>query len=101
MQELASFTDDQLLLELRRRGRLARLDHTASIDGYALLQGMSMEYAMHSVFREIGEELFRKIGPDPTGTVPGFTVTKDCSGDKFAPTKIHLPLNFVVEKKGA
>lgn len=103
-EKLAQFTDEELLLELRHRKRLMRLEADYVIEGWRLRMGEGAfqpdEYIQINLAKCIGEKIGHSILAGKF-KVPGqrvergsFTMFPDY-GERDK--KFIFPLNFVVE----
>lgn len=96
------FTDEELLMELRHRGRLKRLEGQFIQEGWRKESGPPEEYIFRRMCREIGDEIGLNVAAKKL-KLPGQKVEQG----HFLPgpyTSRHLDikyrvvLNFVVEK---
>jgi hypothetical protein len=93
-----AYTDTELLLELRRRGRLNRVEAFTVAPGYSVSNGYPLEHQMSGTFRELGHELCKAhlAGRKLTG----FKVEHGDFG-RFGNSgtpdrKITVPCNYVI-----
>lgn len=103
-EKLAQFTDEELLLELRHRERLKRIEADYIIEGWRLRMGEGAfppdEYIQINLAKCIGEKIGHGILAGKF-KVPGQRVERggfQMFTDPVEPDKkFILPLNFVVE----
>lgn len=99
---LQTFSDEDLLLELRRRGRLARVDVENIVPDRYLKDGMPVDYQIDRAWREFAHEAARLHinGLAPTGakvenvrgdnkTVPAFETGR----------RVRFAVNYVVDRR--
>ena len=99
--DLQKFNDDELLLELRRRKRFARIQYTGFIPRYITkAEGVNApdDYVFPRMFSELGRELARKYlgGELP---LPGMKRERENETHFTYLEKFTIPMNIVVEKK--
>lgn len=102
--ELRKFSDDDLLLELRRRGRFARVETSHTIEGWRLAFGSAppREYILKSLFKELGVVISERVIPGQV-KIPGMKEEKGFFTDRprysgHQDLRYTIPLNFVVDK---
>lgn len=94
---MENFSDEQLLLELRNRGRLDSVEYRGHASGYSLSQGMPRSYLVELAMREIANLIAHKYGETPE-LITGFEWSTAAAEHSFRDVKFKLPLNFIVEK---
>lgn len=99
--ELKKFTDDELLLELRRRKRFARIQYSCIVPRYITeAEGVNApdEYVFPRMFSELGRELARSylVGELP---LPGMKRERENVTPFSYNERFIIPMNIVVEKK--
>lgn len=93
------FSDDDLLLELRRRGRIGRVDYHTIAPSYAVQAGYPLEEQLIETYRHLGNALLRKAHP-----MPGFKNENGNFLDAFPypasakDRKVTVVLNFILDK---
>jgi hypothetical protein len=74
-QATLELTDNDLILELRRRGRMGRIEVVETVPGHFVMQGMPLIYQVETAFKRIGNELFNLHEKGPRmQRMPGFMV---------------------------
>lgn len=96
------FTDEELLLELRRRGRLKRLEGQFIQEGWRKEHGPPEEYILRRLCRDIGDQIgievaakkFQLIGQkrEEGHFLPGPYTSRHLD------VRYRIPFNFVVDK---
>lgn len=91
------YTDDDLLRELRRRGRLARIEAESTVPGRIVEAGCSVEHQTKDTCRALGGELAKFITSGRT--MPGYQVTEVSPEWSCVPPdrKQRIVLIFVVD----
>lgn len=94
------YSDDELLLELRRRGRIARVEAADVVPG-GYVDDVKLDYQFHRVFSMAADEIARHIGTHER--MPGATVRPVKSvyalPEMPAGREMRMALNVIVEKK--
>ncbi len=98
---LKHFDDRTLLLELRARKRLARVEYQTIAPSHAVRTGYPFEHQLRSTFTELGYWLAKKHQEGWTST--GFKTENgnfvdflDGGNGDGGDRKIYMPLNYVV-----
>ena len=99
--ELRRFSDEDLLLELRRRKRFARIQYSCVIPRHITkAEGVNApdDYVFQRMFSELGRELASKYlgGELP---LPGMKRERENETHFTYLEKFTIPMNIVVEKK--
>lgn len=101
--EFQAFTDAQLLLELRRRKVLARVDYHNVAPGYAVAQGYPLDRQIREAYEGLADQLNRAHQPDrqPPGckVERGGFLPGSFSQHEHPDRKVTLVLNYVVDFK--
>lgn len=97
-QILDPITDEQLIAEIRRRGRVQRLEASYILEGWKIAQGSSPpdDYIIERLYRQIGHALWCK-----SPRLPGIKIEEGhfiASSYHTKDRKFTIPINFVVEK---
>ena len=96
------YSDEELLIELRRRGRLARVEGEDIAPEYAVKDGMPLEYQIERVWHSITHECARlhMSNTIPTGakldTVMGDGVSRP---QHEKGRRVRFAVNYVVDRK--
>ena len=95
------YSDEELLLELRRRGRFTRVEaETIAPDRY-IVEGLTIEYQIERTWREVAYEAAKL---HIKGKIPLGTKIENVRGDgtHMSPydkgRRLRFALNFVVDK---
>lgn len=105
-EKLREFTDEELLMELRRRNRLKRVESNHIIEGWRLALGPNANPPDEYLRIRLAEQVGRRIGEavvSRTFKIPGDRVeegffTEYPERSNFRKDKRFIfPLNFVVE----
>lgn len=94
------YSDDELLLELRRRGRIARVEAADVVPG-GYVDDIKLDYQFHRVFSMAADEIARQIGTHER--IPGASV--EIVDDRYRSPgfppgrRMRMALNVIVEKK--
>ncbi len=94
------FTDVELLLELRRRGVLGRVDAHVIVPAYAVDDGYPIEHQMREAYRKLGDELYRVHLPH--SMPPGSKVERGrfdgfMQSSREKDRKVTIVINYVRE----
>jgi hypothetical protein len=96
------YTDDELLMELRRRGRLARVECENIAPVRLIADGMPIDYQIEIAWRDIAHEAARL---HVQGRIPTGAKIENVQGDgTLAPPhekarRIKFAVNYVVDKR--
>lgn len=96
------YSDDELLIELRRRGRIARVECENIAPKRYIAAGMPLDYQIERAWREIAQEAARLHigGRKPTGvkveTVQGDNISMPPSEKG---RRVRFAVNYVVDKR--
>jgi len=95
------YTDEDLLIELRRRGRLARVECENIVPDRYVTDGLAIEYQIKNAWRDIAQEAARLHvqGRAPTGAK---VENVQGNGLSMPPSekgrRIRFAVNYVVDK---
>lgn len=100
-KKLKELTDEELLMELRRRGRLRRVVVEQIIPGFRVHMSSCPpdEYMISKMAQEVGYEIGQKLLAGRF-KIPGNRIERGKfinNPDIYQDKKFILPLNFVVE----
>lgn len=103
VRALAQYSDVQLLLELRRRKVLARIDYHSIVPGYAVASGYPLDGQIQDTYRGLADQLNRAHQTDrqppgckvEKGTFLPWSPHSEDAGDR----KVTIVLNYVVDVK--
>jgi hypothetical protein len=103
VRALAQYSDVQLLLELRRRKVLGRVDYHTIIPGYAVASGYPLDGQILDTYRGLAEKLNRahQVDRQPPGckVETGGFIPGSFSQHEHPDRKVTLVLNYVVDLK--
>lgn len=93
------YSDDELLIELRRRGRIARLEVSDTTPAqYCEMHTIAMQF--HSLMKTAGHEMAHRFGHH--SRLPGAKITdaRGVPGDHIGPPsrRMTIPINIIVNK---
>lgn len=96
------YSDEELLVELRRRGRLARIEGENIAPERFVSDGMPVSYQIERVWRQIAEEAARRhvSGTKPTGEKVENVMGDGLAGPRFETgRRVRFALNYVVDRR--
>lgn len=97
----SDYTDDEILIEARRRGLLMRIEASTLVPGSVARNGYPLEDQIHETMQRAAHEAtvaFLRAGRQPRGMRVEW-IADQMLGPHENHRKITFPLNFVVEKK--
>ena len=96
------YSDEELLIELRRRGRLARVEGEDIAPEYAVKDGMPLDYQIGRVWRSIAHECARH---HMSNTIPTGAKVDTVMGDGVSRPhhekgrRVRFAVNYVVDRR--